>query len=66
MDVVISPVFEEKCETCKKCVQVVCRSDALDFSAPCLKTECSRQDCPIAKNRKPGPIDIVEIYFVDC
>jgi ferredoxin len=66
MEVVIPPLFEEKCGSCGKCVQVCSRNDALDFNAPYIRTECPRSDCPIKAKHEPGPIEIVEIYFVDC
>jgi ferredoxin len=60
-----SPI-PDRCEGCGKCVEVLITSDPNNFDAPAIKSGCRKQACPINARHRPGPVDIVEIYFVEC
>ena len=66
MEIMIPSPIPDRCEACDRCVEVLITSNPHNFNAPAIKSECSKQDCPINAKHRPGPVDIVEIYFVEC
>lgn len=63
---IIIPTTPDKCQLCGKCVEVTYTGNAYSHPAPGWRSECEMQGCPIKEKYQPGPIDIVDICFVEC
>lgn len=60
------PPLPDRCDRCKKCVEISITSDPLGRDSESITSECKTDGCPLKTKYKPNSDQSVNIYFVDC
>ena len=58
------PPIKQKCDLCGKFVEVAITTAPYDFNSPSIKSDCTKEDCPINAENKPNCDEHVLICLV--